>query len=480
MSTQPVIVWLRRDLRLEDNPALFAARESGAPVIPVYIHDEEEALAPGGAARWWLHHSLKAFAEDLRSCGATLVLRRGDGPSIIKDLVGETGARAVYWNRRYAPALVGRDKALKAALKENDVEVFSFNGGLIREPWEITTNSGSFYKVFTPFWKAVQSQGPARRDPRAKLRKIKGPTSTPASDDLDSWSLTPRDPDWAAAFSETWTPGEDNAQERLKDFLERAVDNYGDDRNRPDLESTSRLSPHIAFGEIGPLQIWRTVMEKIDAGDIPEDQGRKFLSEVVWRDFAHVLLFNYDDIQNQPIRPEFADFPWQDDATALRAWQRGETGYPIVDAGMRQLWQTGWMHNRVRMIVGSFLVKHLRLEWQEGERWFWDTLVDADMANNAASWQWVAGCGADAAPYFRIFNPMTQGEKFDPDGAYTRKFVPELKDMPNKYLQKPWEAPDAILHKAGVKLGETYPKPIVDHMKARQAALDAFENIRKN
>ncbi len=480
MNSNPIIVLLRRDLRLEDNPALYYARETGNPILPVFILDESEDFAPGAAALWWLHHSLADLSASIEKAGTQLVLRRGDTADQILQIVGETGAHGVYWNRRYASAHVEADKKLKKRLQDDGIDVQSFNGALLREPWELKTGSGGHFRVFTPMWRALQKAAPARDEPLPGLRKIEGPETYPPSDTLDDWSLLPTKPNWAAAFADQWTPGERGAAKKLRAFLDNAVAAYGDDRNRPDLTGTSRLSPHIAFGEISPLQIWMTVKDRIASGDIPEGEAMTFLSEIAWREFSHVLLYHYEHLRTEPLQEKFAKFPWRENEPDLEAWRRGRTGYPIVDAGMRELWETGWMHNRVRMIVGSFLVKHLLSPWQHGEAWFWDTLVDADPANNSASWQWIAGCGADAAPYFRIFNPITQGEKFDPDGAYTRKWVPEVAGLPKKYLQKPWEAPDAVLKDAGIDLGHTYPRPIVDHAAARQRALDAFESTKQS
>ncbi|MEL7487291.1 MAG: deoxyribodipyrimidine photo-lyase, partial [Pseudomonadota bacterium] len=432
-----------------------------------------------GPSRWWLHHSLRALSSDLQKRGASFVLRRGNTAKVLLDLAKSFDASTVYWNRRYAPDHVALDTDLKSMLTDAGLDVVSENGALLREPWEIKTGGGGHFKVFSPFWRALQKAGPGRIEPAPAPRKFTAPERAAETDALENWNLTPSAPNWATAFPETWTPGEKGAKARLDAFLKSAAARYDDHRNRPDFEGTSRLSPHLAFGEISPLQIWAATKIRLDAGDVPETPAMTFLSEIAWREFSHVLLYHYADLRSAPIRPDFERFPWRNDEKTLNAWRRGRTGYPIVDAGMRELWTTGWMHNRVRMITASFLVKHLLSPWQEGEKWFWDTLVDADPANNAASWQWSAGCGADAAPYFRIFNPMTQGEKFDPDGAYTRKYVPELAELPNKYLQKPWTAPAAVLKDAGVVLGDTYPEPIVDHAAARQAALDAFNSIKK-
>ncbi|MEM9705514.1 MAG: deoxyribodipyrimidine photo-lyase [Pseudomonadota bacterium] len=478
MQDKPHIVWLRRDLRLADNPALTGACASGAPVAIVYIFDEDEPFAPGGAAKWWLHHSLRALDEALDDIGASLTLRRGSAKSVLTDLAAEIGAGAVHWNRRYAPSQIAVDKEIKETLADRGIETTSYNGALLREPWELKTGAGGHFKVFTPFWKNLRAAGPARAKSEKPPKKISQPKIKPKSDRLESWALTPSNPNWAEEFPNIWTPGEAGASEKLDAFLSADVSRYDDERNRPDLDTTSRLSPHLAFGEVSPLQVWEKTHSAIDNG-ARADSAATFLSEIAWREFSYLLLYHYDGLNSIPIKPAFESFPWRGDKADLRAWTRGQTGYPIVDAGMRQLWRTGWMHNRVRMIVASFLVKHLLLPWQEGEKWFWDTLVDADPASNAASWQWTAGCGADAAPYFRIFNPITQGEKFDPDGAYTRLYVPEVSGLPNKYLQKPWDAPEKFTRHAGVTLGENYPGPLVDHPKARVRALDAFEHTKK-
>ncbi|PQA85396.1 cryptochrome/photolyase family protein [Hyphococcus luteus] len=479
MSSRPALLWFRQDLRLADNPALAAARKTGLPVIPVYVFDDSLAHPPGAAARWWLHHSLEALSAELEKLGAKLILRRGSAAEIIPGLVEETNAAHVFWNRRYFPGHIETDKKLKSELTEAGVTVETFNGALLREPWELKTGSGGPYRVFTPFWKALKQAGPARADTEANPRKLETKKAKLKSDSLKDWALLPQEPNWAEGFEPLWTPGEAGARERLRDFLNDIIQDYKDGRDRPDKDYTSRLSPHLAFGEISPLQIWRATQAKISKGDISDSAADKFLSELCWREFCYCLLFYNEGLPEAPLREEFSDYPWRDDARELAAWRKGETGYPIVDAGMRQLWRTGWMHNRVRMIVASFLIKDLLIRWQDGEAWFWDTLLDADLANNSSGWQWVAGCGADAAPYFRIFNPVTQGEKFDPDGAYVREFVPELKEMPAKHIHAPWKAPDDVLDKAGVKLGKSYPHPIVDHAAARKRALEGYEKIKR-
>jgi deoxyribodipyrimidine photo-lyase len=473
-SPRATIVWFRQDLRLQDNPALAAAIARGGPVVPVYILDTagDGRWPEGGASRWWLHHSLAALDAALRERGSRLVLARGDSGEALRRLVKATGADAVYWNRRYEPAAIARDTALKAGL---GVEVKSFNAALLFEPHTVRNKSGGPFQVFTPFWKhclTLEVDEPAKLSARA----LAAPAEWPRSLALADLQLRPTIR-WDAGLAETWTPGEAGAQARLKKFVAAAMDGYADQRNRPDIAGTSALSPHLHFGEIGPRQIWAAVKASAKgSGIFPPSRGAQvFLSEVGWREFAHHLLFHFPHTPESPLRAEFAAFPWRKDPAQLKAWQRGATGYPIVDAGMRELWATGWMHNRVRMIVASFLVKHLRLPWQEGAAWFWDTLVDADLASNTLGWQWTAGCGADAAPYFRIFNPILQGKKFDPDGAYVRRWLPELAKLPTDFLHHPWEAPAAELAAAGIRLGRDYPQPIVDHGEARAAALAALQ-----
>lgn len=477
MKQRPVVVWFRNDLRLADNPALTAAVRTGAPIIPVYIYDVNAAYAPGAASRWWLHESLSALQSAMVKLGATLILRRGDEAETVRSIVQEVGARTVFWNRRYSAPQVEIDKNLKSELSEGAVSVKTFNASLLREPWEIETGSGTPYRVFTPFWKKLKEIGPDRVSPLSAPKKLNSGKAV-ESEDLANWNLQPDNPNWSKKISVHWRPGEFSAINSLDSFLKNALDAYSDGRDRPDKELTSRLSPHLRFGEISPNQIWQKVQQGMSAGQFSEAAGYKFLSEVAWREFSYSLLYYNPTIPEKPLRQEFAAYPWRDDPDGLGLWQRGQTGYPIVDAGMRQLWQTGWMHNRVRMIVASFLIKDLLIPWQHGAAWFWDTLVDADIANNSASWQWVAGSGADASPYFRIFNPITQGEKFDPMGDYVRKFVPELKHLPNKFIHSPWKAPEAILADAGVTLGNNYNNPIVDHAHARNRALAGYSEIK--
>ncbi|MEQ8334403.1 deoxyribodipyrimidine photo-lyase [Nisaea sp.] len=473
MREKPIILWFRQDLRLADNPALTAAAATGAPILPVFVLDDETPgkWALGGASRWWLHHSLDALADALSEHGCTLHLRRGDAAVQIRTLAAETGAQAVYWNRCYEPYATRRDGTLKKALREDDIAAESFNAALLFEPWEVKTKTGTPPKVYSPYWRAMRLLG----DPPPELavpEAITGFEGPLAGDRLDDWQLTPRNPDWASGFKAIWHPGETGARDRLDWFLETALDDYRKGRDFPSKPLVSRLSPHLHFGEIGPRQVWhRTIAHCLMTGRDPfSGSPEHFLKELVWREFSHAQLFHNPDLPEACLRPEYENFPWDTAEKPLHAWQRGQTGIPIVDAGMRELWQTGYMHNRVRMICASFLVKHLMVDWRAGEAWFWDTLVDADLANNAASWQWIAGSGADAAPYFRIFNPVLQGEKFDSGGGYTRHWVPELADVPDRYLHKPWEAPG--------NPAPDYPSPIIDLGLGRARALAAFKDLK--
>ena len=472
-------MWFRRDLRLDDNPALAAAiAKAGEQVICLYIlEDQPDGRPLGGASNWWLDKSLRSLRTRIEILGGNLILRQGDAKSVLDDVLASSDADAVFWNRRYDGAGRAIDTELKTHLKAKDITVESFNGTVLTEPWTQTTGSGGYYKVYSPYWRSVQANYQA---PSVAGSPVALTSPDLASDDLDGWQLHPSNPDWSTGFDGPWQPGEDGAKQRLIDFLDGPVSAYKDDRNRPDIETgTSGLSPHLAFGEIGPAQVWRATKDRMQAGTVDEKGAHTFLSEVAWRDFSYVLLFHNPDLASENFKPDFDLMPWRDDAANLRAWQKGETGYPIVDAGMRQLWHTGWMHNRVRMIVASFLTKHLLIHWRHGEDWFWDTLVDADPASNSASWQWTAGSGADAAPYFRVFNPITQGEKFDETGDYVRKWCPELARLPRKYLYQPWEAGPLILQEAGVNLGDTYPHPIVAHKEGRERALAAYETLKE-
>jgi deoxyribodipyrimidine photo-lyase len=464
------LVWFREDLRLSDNPALAAAIERGGAIAFLYILDEaSDGIRPlGGASRWWLHHSLAALAADLGRRGHRLILRRGSARDIVPEVVLQTKADAIFWNRRYGAAERQIDADLKAALRAEGILAESRQAGLLFEPWMVRTGGAQPYRVFTPFWRACL----AMPHPRAPLP---GPSSWPKSvpalpsDKLDDWDLLPTKPDWAAGFRDIWEPGEAGAHRRLGSFLKEGLPRYAGNRDRPDLDVTSRLSPHLRFGEISPFQLWYVANGAAERDGIDPSNVDKFLAELGWREFSWHLLVHNPDLATRNFQPRFDAFPWSEpDAAVLRAWQMGRTGIPIVDAGMRQLWRTGTMHNRVRMIVASFLIKNLLIDWRIGEAWFWDTLVDADPASNAASWQWVAGSGADAAPYFRIVNPLLQAEKFDPAGDYVRAYVGELAALPA----------DRILKLSPASRPPGYPAPIIDLGASRQRALDAFASIR--
>ncbi|GAB4222660.1 MAG: deoxyribodipyrimidine photo-lyase [Gammaproteobacteria bacterium] len=465
MST--ALVWFRQDLRLADNPALHHACQHYQFIIPVYILDDTQQPSLGGAQRWWLHHSLEVLQQTLHKIGGNLILRRGSTQAILETLIKQQQVDAVFWNRCYEPAAIERDKTIKQILKTQQITVQSFNSALLHEPWDITNKQGDYFKVFTPYWKACCQQLQVREllpQPK-KLNLPKDITSEP----LSQWSLLPTHPDWSGGLVETWQPGEKAAHKRLKSFLTEGLHDYHVARDRPDQLGTSRLSPHLHFGEISPWQIWHAVQtEAATSPSIPHKAVERYLAELGWREFSYHLLFHFNTLDHENFRAEFDAFPWENDPQKLTAWQRGQTGYPIIDAGMRELWHTGYMHNRVRMIVASFLTKDLLIDWRHGAEWFWDTLVDADMANNSASWQWTAGCGADAAPYFRIFNPVLQGEKFDPQGEYVKQWVPELADLAAKYIHKPWE----ISH------GKGYPDRLIDHHVARERALKFYKHLK--
>ena len=475
---RPIIVWFRRELRLADHAALRAAAESGAPVLPLYVHDDEtpNAWRPGGASRWWLHESLTALDASLDERGGKLVVRRGRTRDVLSALLEETNAGAVHATRSYEPFGTGCERDAAALCEDHGAAFRLHPGRVLFEPEDIVTKDGRPYRVFTPFWKAcLKSDPPPAPKPVPHVKSFAKADSVP----LGALGLLPSKPDWAGGLRETWRPGETAAQAALTAFIDDRMSAYADRRDDLFGATTSRLSPHLHFGEIGPAQVWHAMSHAVEAS---KGQARRsaetFLKELGWREFSYHLLHSFPGLPDTPLRPAFAQFPWRGDAAALSAWQRGQTGYPVVDAAMRQLWATGWMPNRARMIVASFLVKHLLLPWQEGEAWFWDTLVDADLANNAASWQWVAGCGADAAPYFRIFNPILQGRKFDPEGEYVRNWVPELARLPVSGIHAPWEVPPLTLASAGVELGRTYPEPIVDHAAARARALRALDKIK--
>ncbi|MBB6483599.1 cryptochrome/photolyase family protein [Rhizobium lusitanum] len=475
----PILLWFRKDLRLDDNHALHAAAISDRPIIPVYIREPEaKGCGPLGAAQeWWLHHSLAALQESLDRLGSKLILREGDALTVLEALLAETDAEAVVWNRRYDPAGIAVDTHIKTALRNKGIEANSFAGQLLHEPSRLRTGSGTPYKTYTPLWRALEQsdEPPFPIDAPAKLA---APQRWPQSDKLDSWSLLPSKPNWACDFPDMWTPGEAAAHEKLEEFIDAAIDGYAVDRDFPDKPATSLLSPHLALGEISPARVWHATRGL--SGKIPTDNIVRFRKELAWREFCYHQLFQFPKLGYANWSDRYDDFPWREDPRLFDSWRRGQTGYPIVDAGMRQLWRHGWMHNRVRMIVASFLIKDLLIDWREGEAWFRDTLVDADPAANAANWQWVAGSGADASPFFRIFNPVLQGEKFDRDGHYVRTFVPELAALDRKYIHRPFEAPDDVLKCAGIELGTHYPRPIIDHAAARQRALDAHASLKRD
>ena len=473
------LVWFRQDLRIADNPALCAALETGGPVIPLYIHapTEEAPWEPGGATRWWLHHSLAQLTQDLRRLGSDLCLRVSeDSLATLMELARTCQATRIVWNRRYEPAIIARDQRIKTALRAAGIDTDSYNSALLHEPWTVKTQSGGPFQVFTPFWRRCLSlDDPGESSPPPAT--LAAPRDWPASARLEELALLDRI-DWAKGMRDAWQPGSAAAHALLEHFLNESFDDYRTARDRPAVRGTSRLSPHLHFGEIGPRQIWHATRRfALARGQHTTWRDSTFLTEVGWREFAYHLLYHFPHTPLQPLREKFSRFPWKPTPAATTAWTRGATGYPIVDAGLRELWHTGWMHNRVRMIAASFLIKDLLVNWTEGARWFWDTLVDADLASNTLGWQWVAGSGADASPFFRIFNPVTQGSKFDPDGEYVRRWVPELKHLPNEWLHRPWAAPPGLLKTAGVVLGETYPHPVVDHDLARKDALAALTHV---
>lgn len=481
MAENTTIIWFRHDLRLNDHQALQAAISLNQPIIPLYILDQEtpQNWRIGEASLWWLHHSLLELGKSLNKYGNRLILKKGKAEEIFNQLIKEYKVNNVFWNRCYEPYHISRDKNIKQHLKDKSINVKTFNGSLLFEPWEIKNKQNEEFKVFSPFWKTcLQYLDHKQPIENSKIKKENIPSSWPLSDQLEEWKLLPQKPNWAKGFENEWKPGEKGAWDKLKKFND-VIDTYKDDRNLPAIEGTSKLSPHLHYGEISPRQILQFIKNN-HKNNIGNAGVNHFFSELGWREFSYHLIYHFPDFPDQNWRPQFNKFPWENQRNNLKLWQKGLTGYPIVDAGMRELWQTGWMHNRVRMIAASFLVKDLLIDWREGEKWFWDTLVDADLANNAAGWQWVAGSGADASPYFRIFNPILQGEKFDPDGQYVKKYIPELKDLPKEYIHKPWEAPESILENSGVKLGENYPKPIVDHDIARKKALDALKSTKED
>lgn len=465
------VVWFRQDLRLRDNPALQAAVQDRGKIIPLFIWSpgEEGPWPAGAASRWWLHQSLKRLDGALHTKNSRLIIRRGKGLPVLLRVIRETGADAVYWNRRYEPAPVKRDRVIERQLRGRGLKVETHNASLLFEPWEIQNGQGRPYKVFTPFWNRCLSHG-SLAEPLPVPRDLPAPGRWPASLTVEELGLEPR-AGRTKGIGKAWCPGEQGAMRALKKFLGEAVFSYKTGRDRPGRAGTSRLSPHLHFGEISPRTVWHALSGKPAAGPYRRQLG--------WREFANHLLYNFPDTPLEAFRPGYDRFPWQEDPVALKAWQKGLTGYPLVDAGMRELWSTGWMHNRVRMIAASFLVKHLLIPWQAGAKWFWDTLADADLANNTLGWQWAAGSGADAAPYFRIFNPVRQGERFDPEGDYVRRWIPELARLPWGFIHKPWEAPPEVCARAGIRPGKDYPLPIVDPDLGRKRALLAYSRFRK-
>lgn len=469
MASKTVIHWFRQDLRVEDNPALHAAAQHGL-VLPVYIYDDAHPgkRQMGAASRVWLHHAIQCLQQQLKG---RVLLFEGDAIEIISQLVTTHDIKAVYWNRCYEPWRIKRDTTIKQNLIDQGIEVESFNGSLLWEPWTIKNQAGEYYKKFTPFYRKGCLAAAEPRKPMAKPESLKLRHIDDEGLPLEAMNLLPEQ-NWDVSMMEHWTVGEEGALQRLDDFLRHDLADYKVGRDFPAKRSVSRLSPHLHFGSISPHQIWHTVRQGHSGVNVDH-----FCSELAWREFSYYLLYHFPQLPKKNFQAKFDQFPWVKNKKHLRAWQQGKTGYPIVDAGMRELWQTGYMHNRVRMIVASFLVKNLMIDWREGERWFWDCLVDADEASNCASWQWVAGCGTDAAPYFRIFNPILQGKKFDPEGVYIKQYVPELEALSEKYLFAPWEAPADALQQAGIKLGRDYPQPIVDIKETRERALSAFKQL---
>ncbi len=475
------ILWFRQDLRLADNPALAAGLASRR-LLPVYLYTPAEmgVWAPGAASRWWLHHSLAALDGALRTLGQRLIIRPAQtSAEALFALIEESGAGRLLWNRCYEPWAVTRDGALCRTLERRGIRVDCFNSALLHEPESLRTAQGGRFRVFGPFWRALLRQGVDQPLLDRPARLPPPPEGVPSAP-LQSLELLPKIP-WDRGFYQHWEPGERGAWKALSRFLAEGLSDYPTARDRPGEEGTSRLSPHLHFGEIGPRQIIAALLREtgLPLASGSEAPADRFAAELGWREFAYHLLYHFPATTEQPLDPRFAAFPWASDyEEALGSWQRGRTGVPLVDAGMRELWASGWMHNRVRMLVGSFLTKNLLIPWQEGARWFWDTLLDADLANNSLGWQWTAGCGADAAPYFRIFNPVLQGERFDPAGAYVRCWVPELNGLEHRFVHRPWQAPAERLRSAGVHLGETYPLPLVDLKASRSRALSHFQGLR--
>lgn len=473
------IVWFRRDLRLDDNPALDAAVRRGA-VVAVFIREPGSSgeWSPGSRSRWWLQRSLHALSRELEEKGARLTTAAGDPAAVLLDLVRASGADAVHWNCRYEPAAAGIESRVAEALGRAGVEARAHHGSVLFGPDAVRTSSGGPFRVFTPFWKACLAL-PAPLKPVPAPKRIDSPASD-FSSPIDDERTADRD-GRGSIVEDTWQPGERGAMDALRRFMDGPAIAYGRDRDRPDLPGTSRLSPHLHFGEVGPRRVWHEAEAIRKGARFPNGAHgvEAFERQLVWREFAHHLLVHFPHTVDSPLRPEYARFEWRTDPAALDAWREGRTGFPFIDAGMRELRDAGWMHNRVRLAAASFLVKDLLIHWREGAAWFWESLVDADLANNTLGWQWTAGCGADAQPFFRVFNPVLQGQRFDPHGAYARRWVPEIEGLPDRWIHRPWQAPPDALRKAGVRLGKTYPSPIVDHASARDRALAVFDGIRR-
>lgn len=471
-----IIVWFTQDLRLSDHPALTAALNDGQ-VYCVYIHDPANTEGPAGAAKWWLHHSLIDLAQQLSSKNGQLILLSGNCTDQLLNLVQNLGADAVYMTRSYEPYLIQEQQRLYQSLNKMALTAKRFGGYLLFEPDSIFNKQQKPFQVFTPFYRHTRTRLPeimTKPSTKVNFSNLAAPVLV-SGESLDNWQLLPSKPNWAQQFGQFFTPGEAGAQAGLSQALKQVVANYPQQRDFPAIDGTSRLSAHLHFGEISP----RHIINKADkTWGVDAELAAPFIRQLFWREFNYYLLHHFPHMRTGAFKGKFTQFPWRKNTKFLKAWQQGNTGYPIVDAGMRQLWHTGWMHNRVRMICASFLTKHLQIHWQQGEQWFWDTLVDADKANNIGGWQWVAGCGADAAPYFRIFNPVLQGEKFDPLGDYVRTWVPELTHLPPTFIHKPWLAPAGLLAQAGITLGKDYPQPLVKHDEARDQALLAYKFIQ--
>jgi deoxyribodipyrimidine photo-lyase len=469
---QNALVWFRQDIRIHDNPALHHACKNSDSVTAIYIYDEN---LKASAQNWWLHHSLTALKTSLEKLGINLVFAKGEAEAVLQAFIKKHNITDIYWNRLYDPKSITRDTKIKESI---GIAAHSYNGGLLTEPWLVKNKTGGYFKVFTAFYKHCLKENKIAT-PLPSPQKVKATIST-SIDELADWNLLPTKPNWAIDFAKHHSPGEANAREKLADFLDSKIQNYANLRDFPADNSTSNLSPHLHFGEISPATIFHAAQLERHKNSAKSGGIEKFISELYWREFSYYLLFHFPEFPKKNFRPEFDSFPWAQNNAALKAWQKGQTGYPIVDAGMRELWHTGTMHNRVRMVAASFLIKHLLIDWREGAAWFMYTLLDADIANNSASWQWVAGSGVDASPYFRIFNPVTQGEKFDKNGDYIRTHLPELANLPNEYIHTPWKAPANVLKAANIELGKTYANPIIEHSFARERALEAYKEIKNN